>query len=128
MPEEKKQSKKSKEEVLFPEVTIGKFSIKPWSFGILFEISEMLENILSKMEAKNIVIDDMFKEGVITWVSLAKLFTLASDEVLRIISITVGVGEDEIRSLDMQTGVKIAFTIFKQNKEVIKNALSSLDQ
>jgi len=127
MTEEKKQ-KKSKEEVLFPEIVISKYKIKPWSFGVLFEISEMLESILEKMEVKKISIDDMLKDGVISWISLTKIFTLASEEVLRIISLTVDVDQDEIKNLDMQTGIQIATTIFRQNKEVIKNALSSLSQ
>jgi len=62
----------------------------------------------------------------VPYVLIARLFAIASIEVLHIISITVDVEEEEIRKLSMEDGIKIAMVIFQQNKETIKNALSPL--
>lgn len=116
---------KSAEEVLFPEVKIGDIEVKPWSFGVLFSISGMLERILDKMEEKGL---DLGSEDVgvfIDYRKMARLFTIASPEVLKIISLTVDKSEEELKELPIDTGIKIAITIYAQNMEIIKNAISS---
>jgi len=119
--------KKTDEEILFPDVKIGKVVVKPWSFGVLFEISDLVDSVLNKMESKNLGFDSLFtSDGTITFITIGKLFTIASPEVLKIISITTGLSEDDIKKLSMEDGIKIAFTIFSQNRDTIKNALNSL--
>ena len=117
-------NKKTDEEILFPEITIEGEVLKPWSFGKLFDLSPMLESVIDKMEAKGIDLD--FNKEFIPYLTLAKLFTIATSEVLKIISITLDKPEEEIKKFDMQKGVKIAMGVYEQNKEVIKNALSPL--
>lgn len=115
--------KKSEEQVLFPEAKVGKIKIKPWSFGILFEISELLEQVIDKVEEKNIVLD----EGFISYITMVKLFTLASSQVLTIMSITLDIPEEEISALSMDDGIQIAMIIAKQNWEIVsKNVLNLL--
>ncbi len=120
--------KKTDEEVLFPEAKVGDIVIKPWSFGKLFELAHWLDAVLEKAENKGLVGDfeKATTTGFLSYVSMAKLFAIASDEVLEIIASTVDRSKDEIKSLDMTDGVKIAITIFQQNKETIKNALAPL--
>jgi hypothetical protein len=116
---------KTDEAVLFAEADINGIKVKPWSFGKLFDLSLLLESVLDKAEKKGVV-EELNKGGVVPYTTIAKLFTIASPEILKIITITTGKTEEEIRELDMTTGVKIATTIFTQNKETIKNALSLL--
>jgi len=104
-------------EILFPEVVIGDIVIKPWSFGILFDISTLLEEVLNEVEKKNITLD----EGFISYVTMARLFTVANTQVLKIMSITLDIPEEKIRSLPMADGIKIASTIARQNWTIIKN-------
>jgi len=122
--EEKKKEEKSEEEILFPEVKVGSFVVKPWAFGKLFELSPSLELVLDKMGEKGISIDNLFQSEIIKYSTLARLFTIASSEVLKIIATTLDKTEEEIKDLDMADGIKIVTIIFKQNREVIKNALS----
>jgi len=114
---------KTDEEILFPEVTIGDLVIKPWTFGKLFEISALLEEVLDKMDAKSIKLEDIAPEGFMSYTTVARLFTIASPEVLKIVALTTEKTEEEIKELSMQDGIKAVVTIYNQNKEIIKNAL-----
>ena len=115
--------KKSDEETLFPEITIDGVIVKPWGFGALFELSDSLEKVLDKVEEKHLA--EEIESGFLTNITLARLFTIANKEVLRIIAYTVDIDEDEVRKWSMDTGVKVATTIFNQNKETIVGALKN---
>jgi hypothetical protein len=120
---EKKIEKKTDEQILFPEAKIGDIVIKPWSFGVLFEISDLLDQVITKTEEKGILLDVDF----ISYVTMLKVFSLASSQVLKIISITLKKEEEEISALPMDEGLKIAIIIAKQNWEIIsKNVLGLL--
>ena len=116
---------KTPEEVLFPEVKIGEIVVKPWNFGILFDVSSAIERILDKMDEKGVSFENIVDEyGIVKYQTIARLFSLATDDVFDIISITTGVEKEELKDLPMKDGIHIALTIYKQNKEVIKNALA----
>ena len=126
--------KKTEEEILFPEAKVGDITIVPWSFGKLFDISSFLEKVLDEIDNKNL--NDMFEGSFISYVSMARLFTIASDHLLKIVAITLYKDEEaefdledstrKVRKFDMSTGIKVAMIIAKQNWETIKNALSPL--
>lgn len=119
-----KTNSKTDEEVLFPSAKIGKYTIKPWSFGILFDISVKLETVLDRLREKDI--EGLFDLDLVSPISIARLFTVASSEVLSIIAITLDVDEDEVRNLSMEDGIRMAYVIYRQNATVIKNALAPL--
>lgn len=114
----------NEEQTLFPEAKVGNIIIKPWSFGKLFDVSPSLERVLDRIDEKGI--SDLFEKEFISYVSMARLFTIASKEVLNVIATTVDLDEEEIRNLSIEDGIKLAIIIFQQNKETIKNALSPL--
>ena len=118
--------KKSDEEILFPEAKVAGKVIKPWSFGALFDLSESLEIVLDKVEEKGIDKEFESNSGIMPYTTIARLFTIANKEVLKIIAYTLGEDEVEVKKLSMVDGVKITMIIFNQNKETIKNALIPL--
>jgi len=118
------KNKVTDESLLFPDVKIDGILIKPWSFGMLFEIAPDLEKVLEKAEQKGI--PELFGANSINYFTIARLFAIASDELLSVISVTTGKTVEEIKNLKMETGVQIAFTIYLQNRETIKNALIPL--
>lgn len=124
MPEEKKVM--SDEEILFSDEEIAGIVIKPWSFGMLFEVSPSLEIVLDKMDEKGLIAKLEESEGFLSWTLLARLFTIAGPEVLKIISLTTKKPVEEVKSLEMDVGMKIAITIYNQNKERILNALKNV--
>lgn len=119
--------KKSDEGVLFPDVKVGDIIVKPWTFGMLFELSEPLDRIITKVEDRGLDIE--FEKGILSYVTMAKLFTIASSEALEIICKTLDKPDEEVKELGMEDGIKIALIIYNQNKESIvsslKNAFSS---
>jgi len=119
--------KKTDEEILFPEKTIAGIKVKPWSFGELFVIADPLDRVLDKIEISGLgekLIDD---EGEIQfdYLSLAKLFTLASQELLSVISATLSVDEEVVKKLSAADGISIVMHMFNQNKEMLINAIKN---
>ena len=111
-------------ETLFPEAKVGDIIIKPWSFGMLFKISDVLGSIIDKAEKRNILQD--FEKETTTYVLMAKLFSLAGPELLSIISLTINMSQSEVEAFDMATGIKIALIIFNQNKDMIMNSIKNV--
>ena len=120
--------KKTEEQILFPETNVCGIIIKPWAFGMLFELSESLDAVLDKADQKGILDNIINEDGVISYITMARILALANEEVLQIISTTIDKSHDEIKAYDMAKGIKIALTIFNQNKETIKNALSQMEK
>jgi hypothetical protein len=122
------KKKKSETEILFPNIEVDGITVKPWSFGMLFELSTHLANVIEKCEEKEI--DKIFKFDKdnldIKIVDAIKLLHIAGPEIRAIIGKTISYSEEEITGLDMGTGIKLAIAIFNQNKESIKNALTPL--
>jgi len=117
---------KEDEEVLFNKIEIAGIEVKPWSFGTLFDLSNLLEVVLDKAEKKGVLkaVEDALEEGTFSYILLVRLFTLASDEMLDIIAITCNIDETIVRALQVEDGIKLAYTIFHQNSTLIKNALT----
>ena len=123
--------KKSDEEILFPEQKIAGISVRPWSFGELFLIADPLERVLDKIVDSGMsdILVDENGEFQLDYFSIARLFTLASQELLDIISETLGIEKEKVEALSATDGIAIVLLMFQQNKEMlvnaIKNALSS---
>ena len=118
-------TKKSEEQILFPEVKVGNITVKPWSFGILFDISDLLDEVITRVEEKKIG-DIISDEGFLSYINMVKLFSIASKPMLKIIEITLDKEEEEIRKLSMEDGIKISIIIAKQNWEIISKNLLNL--
>ena len=117
---------KDDESVLFPEEEIGGVTVRPWSFGVLFDIAPSLEIVLDKIDEAKLFEKIESSEGFITWPLMARIFTIAGPEVLKIISLTIEKPLEEVKKFDMDTGMKIAVCIYNQNKDRIFNALKNV--
>ena len=124
-----KKAKKTDEEILFPTITVGNYEVEPWNFGVLFEISSKIEQIVKKAEDAGI--EDQLNSmngSYVPYTVLLKIFALCSTELLETIAITLDVEVDEVKKLSMKQGISLAVAIFKQNSSVIKNSLAPLFQ
>ena len=113
------------EQILFPEVKVGNITLVPWNFGMLFEISNMLDEVLDKVNQKKLNIE-LFSGSMISYETIARLFTIASAPMLQIIAKTINKEIEEVKALSMEDGIKIAYIIIKQNWTSIKNVLTPL--
>ncbi len=120
--------KKTEEEILFPEQKIAGIQVKPWTFGNLFAIAEPLERILDKVEVAGLadkLIDTETGDMKLEYFSLARLFTMASNELLNLISMSLDVDEEILEDLPIKDGIAIVVLMFNQNKEMLVNALKN---
>ena len=119
--------KKTDEEILFPEKTIAGIVVKPWSFGELFIIADPLDRVLDKIEESGLgekLIDET-GDVKFDYFSLARLFTLASKELLSVISETLKVKPEVVSELSAADGIAIVLLMFNQNREMIVNAIKN---
>jgi len=123
---EEEKIDKSDESILFPDVKIGEINVKPWSFGMLFEISPYLEQVIDKAEASGLVKKLEESGGFLSYTIMARVFTIASPHILEILSITTGKDKEYIKALDMESGMKLAVTVYNQNKGTITNSLKNV--
>ena len=124
MTKSKTNKTKNEDLAMFDEVKIGNLCVKPWSFGTLFDVSPIMEEILTTLEKKDVQLDELIDEvGNISFISIAKLFAIASNSLLKLIVLSVTCEKDdvetEVRNLDMKDGVKLALTVWSQNKDRI---------
>jgi len=117
---------KKEEKSIFPEAIIGDITIKPWKFGVLFQISGLIGEILDVMELKKISIEGDPLTGLISYATIARIFAVSATSILKIMAITLKKPEDEIEEFDMDEGLEIAYTIYKQNFEQIKKILNDI--
>lgn len=117
---------KTDEGVLFPEVEIDGIVVKPWSFGMLFELAESLDRVIKRLEDHPKLLEEVTDLGTtISYITIARLFALANDEVMSIICKTINKSEEEVIKFPMDTGIRIAMQIFQQNSSSIKNVWTS---
>ena len=87
---------KTEESILFPEAKVGDMIIKPWSFGKLFDLSLLLDKALTKLDKSGIDIEKAISGTTISYILIAKFFSLVSEEILDVISITLDKDKEEI--------------------------------
>lgn len=107
---------------------IAGIKVRPWSFGELFLVAGPLESVIDKIEESGMSHRIIGSQGELNfdYLSLAKLFTLASGELLQIISDTLHVEEEKIKALTAPEGIAIVLLMFNQNKEMLTSAVKNV--
>ena len=124
--DEDNEIEKSDEEILFPDVKVGAVTVRPWSFGMLFDIAPHLELVLDKAEKAGIMQKIELAGSFLSYTTMARLFTIASAPLLKIIATTISQDEAAVRKLSMEDGIKIVTIIYLQNKSTISNAIKNV--
>jgi len=112
---------KSEEEILFPEIEIDGFKIRPWTLGKLKRVNPCLERILGKLENKGIKLTLDNIEN-----NLWDLYIAAIDEIITILSISLDVEEEKLEDIPIPQAIRLIFLVYKQNEDSIKNVSSLL--
>jgi len=117
--------KKTDEQVLFSDIIVDDIKVSPWAFGTLFELAESLDAVLDKAANKGILDNIVNDSESISYITMARIFALANEEILSIIAITIDKSVDEIKNFKMDKGIKVALAIFNLNRDVIKSAFKN---
>lgn len=112
---------KSDEEILFPELEIDGFIIRPWTLGKLRKVNPCIERVLGKLEKKNIKLSLDNIEN-----NLLDLYFAAVDEIITILSISLDVEEEKLENITIPQAIRLIFLVYKQNEDSIKNVSSLL--
>lgn len=117
----KKTAKKEKSasEILFPEKVIEGYTIKPWSWGDMEDVSPILEELVYKLMKKGINLDNLVKE-------LPKVLVNIIPEITELLSTVLKVDKEEIRKLNPETVLTMVLTIIAQNMSYLKNSLGPI--
>lgn len=112
---------KSEEEILFPELEVDGFTIRPWTLGKLRKVNPCIERILAKLEGKGIKLTLNNVEE-----NLWDLYIAAVDEIITILSISLDVEEKKLEDIPIPQAIRLIFLVYKQNEDSIKNVSSLL--
>ncbi|MDD3492352.1 MAG: hypothetical protein PHZ19_02495 [Candidatus Thermoplasmatota archaeon] len=106
--------------VLLPEVQIGSYTVKPWSFGqfkraypVLLEMVPVFQTLEMTPENAGEVLAERGKEiicGILPLVS-------------GLIAVTLDISEAEVDALPFDQAAALGLTILSQNVERLKNSL-----
>ena len=55
---------KTDESILFPEVEIDGIVVKPWSFGMLFELAESLDRVIKRLEEHPKLMEEIIRHDL----------------------------------------------------------------
>lgn len=102
-------------EILFPEIEVKGYKIKPWVFGELVDLSPILSKIVKAIHAEGIKSLDCLVERMIELIPLMLPFAP------EIIAKTLHIEEQEIRTWPIDKATVILLTIINQNLGYLKN-------
>ena len=118
-----KPTKKSDEQILFADTTIGKFEAKPWTIAKMRKVNPCLQGVIQQLEERRISLSaDNIADNIL------HVYFAAFDEIINILYITFEKDQDagELEELNIADVIKMIFVVYKQNEEAIKNVLSLL--
>lgn len=107
-------------EILFPEVNVGGFVVKPWSWQQFVQLAPLIAEAVEKLKQSEFDFERFDPQ------QLARLLPDLGDIVPRIIGLTVGCDAEKIEALPFGVVGRLAFTIFSQNAEQIRNFTADL--
>jgi len=114
------KKKKSETEILSPEIEVGKYKVKPWSFDQFVAILPSLVAVGEILKEKKILVNDIesLKEDT---KKITELITAVGPLIPAIVARTLRVEVSEVNEMDFDQATTIALLILIQNAEKLKN-------
>ena len=114
------KKKKSETEILSPEIEVGKYKVKPWSFDQFINVLPSLVAVGEILKEKKILVNDIesLKEDT---KKITELITAVGPLIPAIVARTLRVEVSEVNEMDFDQATTIALLILIQNAEKLKN-------
>ena len=109
--------KKPKDKVLFSDIEIEGYKIKPWSLGKMEELSPCFERIGMEFIKRGLKIANVEKE-------IPQIIFTILPQVSIIISITLNEDIEKVKEFDIGKATTIIIAIARLNMEFLKNVSS----
>jgi hypothetical protein len=113
--------KKTEDEILFPELEVDGFTIRPWTLGKLRKINPHIENVFTHLKEREIKLTTDNIDN-----HLMDLYFAAIPEIMTILAISLDVEESTLEDTPIPQAIRLIYLVYKQNEESIKNVLSLL--
>jgi len=114
------KKKKSEMEILSPEIEVGKYKVKPWSFEQFISVLPSLVAVGEILKEKKVFVDDIesLKKDA---KKITELITAVGPLIPVIVAKTLRVEVSEVNEMDFDQATTIALLILIQNAEKLKN-------
>jgi len=109
----KKTQQEPDSSALFP-VKVEGYEIKPWSFGQTIDLMPVWESVATRLQDKGIALKSITK-------NIPALIAAILPDTPHVLSITLGVPEDEIRAWDLKKASVVLLNVINLNLEHLKN-------
>ena len=115
-------TKKSEIDILFPEIEVEGYKIRPWTFGQLVDMSPIFRAIMAEAIKDGITFENIDK-------SVPSLVMIALPYAPDVISKTLEIDREEVRGWrELNKATVVLLTIITQNLEHIKNSSGLINQ
>lgn len=122
MIEKKKKVEKSEQEILYPDIEVAGFKVRPWSFDQFFDMLPIFLQGSDILKANGISLEDF--EGLAKERDTKKILSLLSvfrPIIPEVVSKTIGIEIETVKKMEFDRVISIALVILIQNAERIKN-------
>ena len=110
---------KSASEILFPEVRIGKYVVRPWSWGDIMDLTPVFQRVIKSFGEAGITYDNI-ETRIPDMIPALMPFTP------EILSVTLKITTEEVRAMDASVASIALLTVFNQNIEYLKNSFGQV--
>ena len=122
MDKKKKEIKKSEQEVLYPDVMVSGFKVRPWSFDQFFDMLPIFLQGADILKTNGISFSDFEKlEEKRDTKEILSLLSVFRPIIPEIVSKTIGTEIETVKKMEFDRVISIALVILIQNAERIKN-------
>jgi hypothetical protein len=121
VPKTETTKNKTEDEILFPELEIDGYIIKPWTLGKLRKVNPHIEKVLETLKNKKVQLSTENIESHIMDVYFA-----AIPEMISILAISLDKEEEDLEDIPIPQAIKLVYLVYRQNEDSIKNVFSLL--
>lgn len=111
---------KNEGQILSPEIEVGGFKVKPWSFDQFFSMLPIFAGAAAMLKAKDISFSE-FEKLTEDPEKLLKLICEAGPVAREMVAKTIKVEPEEVGKMEFDRVISIALVVLIQNAERIKN-------
>jgi hypothetical protein len=117
----KEENRKPEMEVLFPDMVVEGYKVKPWTWNQLIGVLPIFSGMIDDIEASGLEIDDLDPTNP---KKLLKCLGLLGPYAPDVVAKTLGIERSEVDSWEGAKIMNIFIVVLVQNAHRLKNSLS----
>lgn len=114
------KKKKSEMEILSPEIDVGEFKVRPWTFEQFLHLLPLLVGVVEVLKEQSISLDGLRNLKNDTQ-KIAQIITVIGPVIPAVVAETLKMEIKQVKEMDFDKATAVALVIFIQNAEKLKN-------